>query len=131
MKKRIGSGAHANLNKGNDNANRKHLAHTRLIPFKVVFPPSQKLVGERGSSWCLLLITPASASGYRFPLRKIAAADVEPVDGSAPGGPEGGGEGGAAVGEGSEPLAGPFGAAGDVGLAVAVEVADLDVDPGD
>src|SRR5207244_3017320 len=63
------------------------------------------------------------------PLPEIAAADVEPGDSGAPDGPDGGSEGGRAVREGGLPLTGLLGAAREVGLAVAVEVADLHVDP--
>src|SRR5437879_65726 len=58
---------------------------------------------------------------------QISHADVDPGD---PGGPEGGVEGRAAVGQADVPAAVFQGAADDVGLAVAVEVADLNIDPG-
>src|SRR5260370_23089401 len=65
------------------------------------------------------------------PLTKIVGVDIAPGDGGGPGGPEGGGGTGGAGGEAGPPLAGLQDAGGDVGLAVAVKVADLDVDPGD
>src|SRR5206468_11570800 len=53
------------------------------------------------------------------------------VRGGAGGAPGRGGEGGAAIGNRPPPPAGLLHAAGDVGQAVAIEVADVDIDPGD
>ncbi len=57
------------------------------------------------------------------------ALHINPIGVGAPGVPEGSGEGIAAVGDAGIPLAGLQPAAGDVGLAVAREIADLNVYP--
>ena len=62
-------------------------------------------------------------------LREIAATDINPTNGRRPSCPQTRRKGGA-VGDARPPTAGLQRSAGDVGLAVTVEVADLHIDPG-
>src|SRR5207237_672903 len=62
---------------------------------------------------------------------EVADFDVDPGHRGAPGVPGGGGEGGTAIGNRHPPAPGLLDAAGNIGLAVAVKVADLDGAPGD
>ena len=64
-------------------------------------------------------------------LREIAGANVGPSGGGGPGGPEIGAGAGVAAGETRPPLAISENAAREIRLAVAVEVADLHIHPGD
>src|SRR5260370_809630 len=64
----------------------------------------------------------------RSSLHKNPRVHIDPGDGWVPGG---GGEGGAAIGNRHPPSTGLLHTAGDVGQAVAIEVADVDINPGD